>query len=297
MAIEGVSEDNKKLVEMFGAHRLSEIKDLPDFYTFKNGSIYSHRDFDIFMKNLDKGEKSAIVSGLNPSAQLHLGHLPLFETNLFFQQRFGTRIFVPLSDDESYVSRKIETQQEGFRNAIRLARSLLAIGFDPSKTHFIIDQVYTQIYNLAIKFSRGITLSEINAVYGYTTDQNVGLYFYPAVQASHIALPQLFGIPNVLVPIGPDEDAHIRVSRDVAAKFGFNKAATLHMRFLPGLDGDPKMSKSKGNAIFLLDSEKEIKTKVMKAFSGGKVSAEEHKKLGGDPYGSYSQTITIENSC
>jgi len=63
MVIEEVSEDNKKLVEMFGARRLSEIKNLPDFYTFKNGSIYSHRDFDIFMKNLGKGEKSAIVSG------------------------------------------------------------------------------------------------------------------------------------------------------------------------------------------------------------------------------------------
>ncbi len=283
MAFDEVSEDNKKLVEMFGARKLSEIKDLPDFYAFKNGSIYSHRDFDIFMKNLKKGEKSAIVSGLNPSALLHLGHLPLFETNLFFQQKFGTRIFIPLSDDESYVSRKIETQQEGFKNAIRLARSLLAIGFEPGKTHFIIDQVYTQIYNLAIKLSRGITLSEINAVYGYTPDQNVGLYFYPAVQASHIALPQLFGIPNVLVPIGPDEDAHIRVSRDVAAKFGFNKAATLHMRFLPGLDGDPKMSKSKGNAVFLLDDGKTIRAKIMKAFSGGRVSVEEHKKLGGDP--------------
>ncbi|MEM3827444.1 MAG: tryptophan--tRNA ligase [Candidatus Micrarchaeaceae archaeon] len=278
-----VNEDNKKLVEEFGASRITELRNLPDFYTFTNGLIYSHRDFDTFMGRLHKGVASAIVSGLNPSATLHLGHVPLFETNLFFQQKYGIEVFIPLSDDESYVARKIETQAEGFKNSIRLARSLLAFGFDLSKTHFIIDQVYTQIYNLAIKLSRGVNISEIKAVYGYSAEQNVGLHFYPAVQASHIALPQTLGIPNVLVPIGPDEDAHLRVARDIASKFGFNKAAALHMLYLPGLDGDIKMSKSKGNAVFLLDSEREIKKEIMSAFSGGKVSAEEHRRLGGDP--------------
>ncbi|MGC8710410.1 MAG: tryptophan--tRNA ligase [Candidatus Micrarchaeia archaeon] len=276
-------DENIRLVKEFGAHEISEIAALPDFYTFNNGLIYSHRDFDIFMERLNKGVKSAIVSGLNPSATLHLGHLPVFETNLFFQKKFGTEVFIPLSDDESYVSNKIKTQEEGFNNAIRLARSLLAFGFEPKNTHFIIDQVYTQIYNLAIKFSRSITLSEVKAVYGYTSDQNIGLHFYSSVQAAHVALPQTLGMTNVLVPIGPDEDAHLRVSRDVAAKLGFNKAAVLHVRFLPGLDGSLKMSKSKGNAIFLLDAEKEIKKKVMSAFSGGQTSIEEHRKLGGNP--------------
>jgi tryptophanyl-tRNA synthetase len=159
---------------------------------------------------------------------------------------------------------------------------MIAYGFDLKRTHIIIDQIYTNIYNLAIKLSRGITMSEIKSIYSYTNDQNTGLHFYPAIQSAHIILPNLFGMKNVLVPIGPDEDAHLRTCRDIASRFGYDKPAVLHSMFLPGLDGN-KMSKSKGNGIFLLDNEKDVKKKVMSAFSGGKASVEEHRRLGGDP--------------
>ncbi|MGC8694730.1 MAG: hypothetical protein ACP5RI_03895, partial [Candidatus Micrarchaeia archaeon] len=82
--------------------------------------------------------------------------------------------------------------------------------------------------------------------------------------------------------IGPDEDAHLRVCRDLAEKFNFYKPAVLHWRFLPGLDGN-KMSKSKGNAIFLTYSDSEIKKKIMSAYSGGRQTIEEHRKYGGNP--------------
>ncbi len=277
-------EDNNKVVKKFGEKKLVDIgTDLPEFYTFKNGLIYSHRDFDIFMQNLKKGEKSAIVSGFNPSNNIHIGHIGVFDTNLFFQKEYGLDVFVPLSDDESYVAGKVPNQEEGLKRALRLVRSLIAYGYDLNKTHVIIDQLYTNIYNLAIKLSKGITMSEIKDVYGYTNDQNTGLHFYPAIQSAHVTFPQTLGIPNVLVPIGPDEDAHLRVSRDVSVKFGYRKTAVLHSIFLPGFDGDPKMSKSKGNAVFLLDDEKTIKKAVMNAFSGGRATIDEHKEKGGIP--------------
>ena len=99
-------------------------------------------------------------------------------------------------------------------------------------TFFIIDQIYTNIYNLAIKLSKKITLSEVKATYGYKNEDNPGLYFYPAIQSAHIIFPQeKHGIKNVLVPIGPDEDAHIRISRDIAARFNYNKPAILHSSY------------------------------------------------------------------
>ena len=277
-----LSEDNVKLVETFGAKKLDGIANIPDFYTFRNGLIYSHRDFDAFYSRLMKGEKSAIVSGFNASASMHIGHLGVFDTNLFFQREYGAEVFIPLSDDESYVSNKIKTQEEGLKNAMMLARSMIAYGFERGKTRIIIDQLYTNIYNLAIRVSRGVNMSEIKAVYGYVPEQNVGLHFYPAIQSAHIVLPQTLGIRNVLVPIGPDEDAHLRVCRDIAEKFGFDKPAVLHSKFMPGLDGN-KMSKSRNNAVFLLDKESEIKKRVFSAFSGGRTSIEEHRRLGGDP--------------
>jgi len=276
-------EDNAKLVKEFGASKISNLKDLPDFYTFKKRLIYSHRDFDKFYKALKNGEKCAIVSGLNASGTLHLGHKAVFDTNLYFQKKFGIPVFIPISDDESYVAGKIESQEKALEYSKKLAKELIVYGFDPRKTYFIIDQIYTNIYNLAIKLSKKINYSEIKATYGYKPDENIGLHFYPAVQSAHILFPQeKFGIKNVLVPIGPDEDAHFRICRDIAGRAGYQKPSAIHITFIPGLNGR-KMSKSGNNAVFLSDSKKTIIKKAKKAFSGGQKTTEEHRKKGGNP--------------
>jgi len=278
-----IDEDNEKVIKKFGAKLIEDLKEKPDFYTFKSGVLVSHRDFDDFFKALKKGEKCAILSGVNASGTLHIGHKGVFDTNLFFQRKYGIPVYIPISDDESYLSGKIESQEEALKNSMKLAREFIAYGFDPKKTFFIIDQIYTNIYNLAIKLSKKLTLSEVKATYGYEMIDNPGLYFYPAIQSAHILFPQdKFKIKNVLVPIGPDEDAHIRISRDLAYRFGMKKPAILHSKFLPGMDGK-KMSTSKNNAIFLSDSEKDIRKKINKAFSGGQKTVDEHKKKGGNP--------------
>lgn len=278
-----ITLDNEKLVKDFGASRISQLKDMPDLYTFRRGLIYSHRDFERFFNALKKGEKCAIVSGLNASGSLHIGHKVVFDTNLYFQKEFGIPVFIPISDDESYVAGKVKSQEEALEYSMELAKELLAYGFDPHKTFFVIDQIYTNIYNLAIKLSKKINLSEIKTTYGYKNEENIGLHFYPAVQSAHILFPEeTFGIKNVLVPIGPDEDAHIRICRDIASRAGYKKPSILHLSFMPGVDGT-KMSKSKNNAIFLKDDSKLITKKINKAFSGGQKTIEEHKKLGGNP--------------
>jgi tryptophanyl-tRNA synthetase len=183
---EQMLEDNEKLVREFGAKPIGSLKKMPDFYTFKKNLIYSHRDFDKFFSALEKGEKCAIVSGVNASGTLHLGHKVVFDTNLFFQKEYGLPVFIPISDDESFVAGKVETQEEAKEHAMQLAKEMLAYGFDPKKTYFIIDNIYTNIYNFAFKTSKRINYSEIKATYGYSPDQNIGLHFYPAVQAAHI---------------------------------------------------------------------------------------------------------------
>jgi len=276
-------EDNEKLVRKFGAKKISSLKNVPDFYAFKRGLIYSHRDFDRFYAALKKGEKCAIVSGLNASGTLHIGHKVVFDTNLYFQKEFGIPVFIPISDDESYVSGKIDSQEKALEYSMKLAKEMLAYGFDPKKTYIIIDQIYTNIYNLAIKLSKKVTMSEIIASYGYKKKDNPGLYFYPAVQAAHVLLPQeLKGIKNVLVPIGPDEDSHLRIARDIASRAGYVKPSVLHITFLPGLDGK-KMSKSRNNFISLEDDEETLRKKANKALSGGRDTAELQRKYGGNP--------------
>ncbi|MCL5731227.1 MAG: tryptophan--tRNA ligase [Candidatus Thermoplasmatota archaeon] len=273
--------ENERLVNEFGASKI-DSSIAPDFYTFRNGMIYSHRNFGEFMQRLKGGERSSIVSGLNASSSMHIAHLSVFDTNLFFQRKYGIMVYVPISDDESLVSGKVESQEEGLKKSLVLAKSILALGFDLENTRIIIDQLFPQIYNLAFSISRKINVSTVRATYGYTPDRNIGLFFYPAVQSAHVMFPNLHGYTNVLVPIGPDEDPHLRICRDVSEQMGYSKPAVIHSLFLPGTDGS-KMSKSKGNAIYLQDSPKEVRKKVMNAFSGGQASVDEHRLKGGDP--------------
>lgn len=276
-------ELNKKLVEKFGASPLEDMEEVPGQYCFENGLVYSHRGFDEFYERLLDGEKSAIVSGVNASGTLHMGHKVVFDINKYFQREHGVDVYIPISDDESYVSGKVDSQEEGLENAISLAKEMIGYGFDPEKTFFIIDYKCPEIYNVAFKLSRFVTMSTIKATYGYEDSDNPGLHFYPCVQSSHVLLPQLReGTSNVLVPIGPDEDVHLRIARDIAPKVGVEKPKVLHTRFLPGLDGN-KMSKSRNNAIYLRDTGKELKKKVHSALSGGGETLEEHREHGGVP--------------
>ena len=89
----------------------------------------------------------------------------------------------------------------------------------------------------------------------------------------------------VLIPCAIDQDPYFRMTRDVAPRLGFPKPALLHSVFFPALQGaKSKMAASDFNsAIFLSDTEKEIEEKINKhAFSGGRATLEEHRKLGGN---------------
>ena len=141
-----------------------------------------------------------------------------------------------------------------------------------------------------------------------TTDKcypstNTGRIFFPAVQcAAAIATsyPEIWSDPPLptrtqsiadipcLIPMGVDQDAYFRLLRDNASRMQFPspKPALIHSKFLTALQGaGGKMSSSNPNsAIFMTDTPKQVKTKINRhAFSGGRESLEEHRRLGGNP--------------
>jgi tryptophanyl-tRNA synthetase len=94
------------------------------------------------------------------------------------------------------------------------------------------------------------------------------------------------GVNLTLVPVAVDQDPHVRVSRDVAAKarYPVAKPGALLGKFLPNLAGPGKMSSSEGEAIYLTDDADVVEEKVLAhAYSGGRDSVEEHREHGGDP--------------
>src|SRR2546425_440792 len=90
----------------------------------------------------------------------------------------------------------------------------------------------------------------------------------------------------VLIPCGIDQDPHFRITRDVAPKLGYPKPALIHNKLLPSLLGPGgKMSASiPESSIFTTDTEAQARKKVMNAFTGGRATVEEQRRLGANPY-------------
>jgi tryptophanyl-tRNA synthetase len=283
VSVEGAI-DYDKLIREFGTKPISTVKQVPDLREFRRGFVFSHRDFDKYLQRIKEKKKVSIVSGFNASGSLHLGHKLTFDVVLGLQKLYKIPVYVPLTDDESYVTGKVKDQAEGLKNAKLIASQVMAMGFDPKLTKIFVHQQYTKIYNLAVKLSKKCTLSEIRAIYGFNDSTNPGLFFYPLLQAADILLPQeLEGNHMTLVPVAIDQDPHIRFTRDLAERIGFEKPATIHLRFLSGLKGG-KMSKSReGSAIFLNEEPKKAAKFCMNALTGGRATAEEQRKLGADP--------------
>ena len=166
---------------------------------------------------------------------------------------------------------------------------IIALGFDPKKTHFIVDTKHAGLmYKEACKVAKKITFNMVKASFGMTGQTNVGSIFYTSMQAVPAFLPSVLKNKKIpcLIPHAVDQDPHFRLTRDVLPKLGYYKPSSIQCVFLPPLKGvSGKMSSSEeSGVIYTTDSLKEVERKVKKyAFSGGKDTIEEHRKKGGNP--------------
>ncbi|WP_436929881.1 tryptophan--tRNA ligase [Halosimplex halobium] len=280
--------DYDRLLEQFGADRLTDeqVARFPDHPMLRRRVFYAGRDVDRYLAAAEAGETHSVVTGVGPSGPMHLGHVLVFYLAKRLQDETGAHVYVPLSDDEKFYAKDLTFDE--IEDATRSnLRDLLAVGFDPERTRIVVDRLDADVlYPQAARVAADITQSTVDATYG--DPENVGLSFYPAVQATHLLLPQLVhGRHPTLVPIAVDQDPHVRVCRDVAAKERFDvaKPGALLGKFLPALDGPGKMSSSSdAPAIELTDDRETVRSKIMEhAHSGGRVDIDEHREHGGDP--------------
>jgi len=280
--------DYDRLRERFGADALTDaqVARFPDHPMLRRRVFYAGRDVDRYLDAAERGATHSIVTGVGPSGPMHLGHVLVFYLAKRFQEATGAHVYIPLSDDEKFYAKDLSFDEIAAATRSNL-RDLLAVGFDPERTTVVVDRLDAGVlYPQAARFAAGITQSTVDATYG--DPENVGLSFYPAMQATHLLLPQLVHGPHpTLVPVAVDQDPHVRVCRDVAAKerFEVTKPGALLGKFLPALDGPGKMSSSDdAPAIELTDDPDTVRGKVMQyAHSGGRVDIEEHREHGGDP--------------
>ncbi|MEM1538453.1 MAG: tryptophan--tRNA ligase [Candidatus Nezhaarchaeales archaeon] len=281
-------EDYEKLFADFGIRPLKPLIPLipspPSF--IRRGVIFGHRDLELILSAIKEKKDFAVMSGIKPTGDFHLGALLTAREIVYFQKLGGFGVYC-IADIEAYEDNDIP-YEESERIAVDNVADVLALGFDPKRGYIYRQSKETRVKDLAFLFGRGVTLATITAIYG---ERHMGLYMSALVQAGDIMLPQLpdFGGPKpTLVPVGVDQDPHIRFTRDLAqkfhAKYGFYTPSATYHRIVKGLDGSPKMSKRNPMGYFTLAEDLEsIKAKLIQAFTGGRATVKEQRELGGEP--------------
>jgi len=288
--------DYAKLIKDFGTEPLTDtlIKRIEkeageSHFMLRRKVFFSHRELDVLLREHDEGKPWALYTGRGPSGKTHLGHmLPWFFTK-YLQDAFNVKLYFQITDDEKFLCKPNLSADKTHSLAYDNALDLIALGFDPKKTFIIVDTDYAKtLYKIAIRVAKKVTTSSAKAVFGFNNETNIGMMFWPAMQAAPCFLPSVLeGRPvRTLIPAAIDQDPYWRIARDAAPKLGYPKTAAIHSIFLPSLMGPGKMSTSMGEntTIFTTDTPKEVEQKIMKyGFSGGRGSVQEHREKGGVP--------------
>jgi len=279
----GLQEIDKKLLE-----RIEKITG--KLHPFLRRQIFfAHRDLKWILDEYDKGNKFFLYTGRAPSGNIHLGHLVPWMFTKWLQDKFNVELWFQFPDEEKFLFKNNLTLEDTEKYTYENMLDVIALGFDPKKTKFLVDTKNANLmYKEALRVAKKITFSSVKSSFGLDNDSNLGQIFYTAMQAVPAFLPSVIAKKNIpcLIPHAVDQDPHFRISRDVVGKLGYYKPASIQCRFLPPLQGTSgKMSASdETTAIYTTDDEKTVRNKIMKyAFSGGRETIEEHRKLGGQP--------------
>lgn len=289
------SVDYDRIVSQFGVERISDdLRKRIEKLTGKNFMLdrnifFAHRDLKWLLDEYDKGNKFFLYTGRSPSGPIHLGHLLTWEFTKFLQDAFDAELWFQFPDEEKFLFKKDLTLEDTKKYLEENMLDVIALGFNPKKTHFIIDTKHADLlYPEACKVAKKITFSMVKSSFGLDDSSNLGQIFYTSMQAVPAYLPSILKGKKIpcLIPHAIDQDPHFRLTRDILPKLGQYKPASIQCSFLPPLTGSSgKMSSSKEDtAIYTTDSEKEVERKIKKyAFSGGRDTLEEHRRHGGNP--------------
>lgn len=295
--------DYDKLINEFGTRRIGpELLERFEKVTghrphplLRRGSFFSHRDLDMILTRYEQGKPFYLYTGRGPSSDsMHLGHLIPFLFTKWLQDVFDVPLVIQLTDDEKFLFKPALTLEDVQRFAFENARDIIACGFRLEKTFIFSDLDYVggPFYHNIVRIARAITTNQSKGTFGFNDSDNVGKLHFVSIQAApsfSSSFPQIFGdktdIP-CLIPCAIDQDPYFRQTRDVATRLKLPKPSLIHAKFFPALQGPgTKMSASNtSSSIYMGDTPKQIKDKINKhAFSGGRDTLEEHRKLGGRP--------------
>jgi len=340
------SIDVEKLFADFGIEPISNVlSGLPEVpYFMRRGIVVGHRDYHQIARAIKNRTPFHILTGFMPSGHPHLGHLMVMKEVVWHVQQGGNG-YVTIADREAHAVRDMpwEKCREYGKEYLTC---LYALGFTGT--------TYSQSKNdrlkdLAFEAATKVNFSELNAIYGFSPETDLAHADSVITQVADILYPQIDREPApTVVPVGIDQDPHIRLTRGVAHKlrmftvedrdgyisvrsknapdealkavqkafsdakkyeghvdikgapcadvsakvraierafggFGFFTPSSTYHIFMPGLTGGKMSSSIPESIISFYEPEAVVRKKVMSGITGGRMTLEEQKRLGGEP--------------
>ena len=224
--------------------------------------------------------KKTILTGLRPTGNLHLGHLFGAGQN-YVKLQNDYEFFLEIADVQALTD-NFNNPEKVRKNVYEITMDLLSIGINPKKVHLFIQSKIPEIAELTVFYSNLVTVSRLfrnptvknevaqkKELFGNDGESiTYGFLGYPVSQAADIT-----AFSGEIVPVGDDQLPLLEQCREIVRKFNHIYGEALiepepvlsNVTRLKGLDGNDKMGKSLGNAIFLVDNEETISKKVMGA--------------------------------
>ncbi len=224
--------------------------------------------------------KKTILTGLRPTGNLHLGHY--FGAGKTWRDIQDDYEFYLEIADVQALTDNFNNPEKVRTNVYEITKDLIAIGLNPEKVHYFIQSKIPEIAELTVFYSNLVTVSRLQRnptvkteiaqkkeLFGNDGESiTYGFLGYPVSQAADITC---FG--GEIVPVGEDQLPLLEQCREIVRKFNAIYGETLiepqqllsTSPRVKGLDGNEKMGKSLGNAIYLIDDEETIQKKIMGA--------------------------------
>ena len=216
--------DYRKLFEEFGIEEFETIlRDVPNpHYLMRRGVIFGHRDYTPVVDALANDEPAAALSGFMPTGDPHIGHKLVFDEIIWHQQQ-GADAYALIADLEAHSARGIdwETIDE---HAESYLLSLIALGFDAEAGELYRQSDNRELQDLAFELGSNARFAEFESIYGFDSETSVSHMQSVVTQMADMLYPQLVDGPKpTVIPVGPDQDPHVRLARDLAVRMRFFK--------------------------------------------------------------------------
>ncbi|MDG6242949.1 MAG: tryptophan--tRNA ligase [Methanolobus sp.] len=351
-------DDYSKLFDEFGILPFDDmLREIENPHKFMNRKIiFGHRSYDLITDAMKNKKPFSVMSGFMPSGKIHLGHKMVMEEIIWHQQQ-GADAFVGIADREAHSVRGMPWEKCRDIGINEYIISLIALGFNP-EGHIYFQSGSKQVKDLAFELGSRANFSELSAIYGFTGETSVSHMLSAVTQSADILHPQLeeYGGPKpTVIPVGADQDPHIRLTRGLGHKmnmfkiegredkdgirymsvrskaapqdalkelkeripgraklfeghvdvfdtdnfemllntvrqvelefggYAFVPPSSTYHRFMSGLQGGKMSSSVPDSYISLTEDPKGAAKKVKRAKTGGRMTLEEQKKLGGEP--------------